>query len=332
MRTLQIHVTRRCNLECRHCYTASGPSARETLDAALLREAITDAGALGYRLITLSGGEPFLYAPMAVLFSHVKALGLSASVVTNGMFLDERRLAPLMGVLDLCVISLDGAPERHNAMRANPRAFETMADKLGALRASGIPFGFLFTLSAENVDEIDWAADFAAAEGAAMLQIHPLDIAGRAEGDAALEAAEPDSDIGMAAAERAAAAMRRYWGRLRVVVDFKPRLPEHGAAPRASCGREPGFSDIANPLCIETDGTIVPMGHGFARQFAVGRLGAGRLSAMAKRWMEDGRGAAYRALVEDARARADAPDAPLLANMAKDIRHASHAAGAHAAA
>jgi MoaA/NifB/PqqE/SkfB family radical SAM enzyme len=328
-RTLQIHVTRRCNLKCLHCYSSSGPDAREALSPELLRAALTDARSLGFGFATLSGGEPFLYAPMAQVLGHAKALGMRAGVVTNGMYLDARRLAPLQSILDLLVVSLDGAPDRHNRMRAHPRAFQTMADKLPELRASGVPFGFLMTLTRDNIDDLDWVAGFAADAGAAMLQIHPLDLTGRAAETAALADAAPDAEAAVEAAYRAAALQRRMQGRMRVVIDFQPRLPQDGAAPLGVCdGARARFSDLAAPLCVETDGTIVPMGFGFSRDFAVGRLGDAPLRAMAQAWMEDGRAARYRRLIETTRARMRAEDAPRLSNLAHAYRRASWSSGA----
>src|SRR5216684_8156699 len=48
------------------------------------------------------------------------------------------------------------------------------------VRKSGIAFGFIFTLTQFNVNEIDWAARFAAEQGARLFQIHPLEEVGRA--------------------------------------------------------------------------------------------------------------------------------------------------------
>ncbi|SDZ77528.1 radical SAM protein [Rubrimonas cliftonensis] len=333
-RTLQIHVTRRCNLTCRHCYSSSGPDVREALEARALTAALDDAAALGFTFATLSGGEPFLYPAAPEIVAHAKGLGMRTAIVTNGMYLDPRRLAPLQGALDLLAVSLDGAPARHDWMRANPRAFETMAAKLPALRDSGVPFGFLFTLSRDNVGEIAWAAEFAVEQGAALLQIHPLDTTGRAEGDAEMAAAKPDDDAALRAAEAATAAQARWEGRLKVVLDYQLSMPgSPEIAPeiaRGRCGREAGFADVTSPLVIESDGAILPMGHGFARRFAVGRLGQGRLAQMAADWMRDGRAEAFRDLVArtrvETRAETEAAATPRLRNLAHAYRRASLAA------
>lgn len=332
-RVLQIHVTRKCNLKCLHCYSSSGPEETETLPVAQLLDAVRDAKALGYTLVSLSGGEPFLYPDMEELLGFAHGLGMRTAVVTNGMFLDKRRLDGLKGVLDLIVVSLDGAPERHNRMRANPAAFEVMSRKVPALRDSGITFGFLFTLSRDNAHELDFAADFAADAGAAMLQVHPLDTeSGRAAEGGTFDGLDPDIPTALIAGRRAYDAQKRLDGRLRIIVDFQPRLPDDMRPDVVDCGRKKSFADQVYPLCIETDGAIVPMGHGFSREFMMGQLGEQSLASMAKAWSHSGRAARYEALITRIATEANAPEAPELQNLAQTLRRESHGVGARIAA
>jgi Fe-coproporphyrin III synthase len=46
-RVLQVHPTRRCNLSCLHCYSYSGPTARDELPPPLLDKLVVDAASLG---------------------------------------------------------------------------------------------------------------------------------------------------------------------------------------------------------------------------------------------------------------------------------------------
>ena len=69
------------------------------------------------------------------------------------MLLDERRLESLQGRLDLLAISLDAMPASHNRMRNHDHAFETMLSRLLSIQSSGIPFGFLFTLTHQNFQD-----------------------------------------------------------------------------------------------------------------------------------------------------------------------------------
>ena len=47
-RVVQIHATRRCNLQCRHCYSSSSPRASEALTPGVLRTALDELVAHGY--------------------------------------------------------------------------------------------------------------------------------------------------------------------------------------------------------------------------------------------------------------------------------------------
>ena len=179
-RVLQIHPTRRCNLRCLHCYSSSAPQERDEVDVALLREALTDAAAEGYNVVGLSGGESILYRQLADLLDHAHGCGFITTVTSNGMLLDASRLRMLRGRVDVLAISLDGVPESHNRIRASDRALETMAARLDEVQNSGIAFGFIFTLTQYNLDELEWVAKFALEHGAKLLQIHPLEEMGRA--------------------------------------------------------------------------------------------------------------------------------------------------------
>jgi hypothetical protein len=47
------------------------------------------------------------------------------------------------------------------------------------------------------------------------------------------------------------------------------------------------FADILSPLIIEADGTVVPIQHGFARQYALGNLRQASLKQLAANWRRE---------------------------------------------
>jgi MoaA/NifB/PqqE/SkfB family radical SAM enzyme len=290
-RVVQIHPTRRCNLRCLHCYSSSGPEERAELPAALLRDALDDASGEGYNVASFSGGEPTLYKPLRTLLEHARSLGLFTTVTSNGMLLDSRRLSMLEGAVDLLAISLDGVPASHNRMRADRRAFEAMAGNLQRIRDSGIPFGFIFTLTQYNLNELDWVANFALEQGATLLQTHPLEDAGRAV--RLLRGQVPD-EIESSFALLAVARIQAIVGsRLAVQLDFVNRdyvrsRPERLFADESGA-REPKvpLAELVAPLVIEADGTVVPLRYGFAREFAFGNLTEAPLGELTALWRRD---------------------------------------------
>jgi MoaA/NifB/PqqE/SkfB family radical SAM enzyme len=287
-RALQIHPTRFCNLTCLHCYSSSGPHQREALDAPLLVDAITQAGAEGYNDIAFSGGEPILYGDLRRLLEHAKSLGMLTSLTSNGILLKGERLARLQGVTDLLAISLDGVPESHDTMRNAPQAFERMRANLDGVRTTGIPFGFIFTLTQHNLHELRWVTAFAVEQGASLLQIHPLEEVGR--GKTELRGQRPDELEASFAYLQTIRMQAEVGNALAVRVDLVHRERLREAADRLNAGTcdarpaDRSLSDIINPLVIEPDGTVVPLQYGFSRRCQVGNLHRTSFSAMAAEW------------------------------------------------
>jgi MoaA/NifB/PqqE/SkfB family radical SAM enzyme len=84
--TLWIQITGTwCNLECRHCINASGPTAPwlKPLDAGTVRRAIAEAEAAGVKEIYFTGGEPFLHGEILPLLERALEAA-PTTVLTNG--------------------------------------------------------------------------------------------------------------------------------------------------------------------------------------------------------------------------------------------------------
>ena len=177
---LQIHPSRHCNLSCRHCYSSSAPEARGGLDPARVVALIQDAAAEGYRALSISGGEPFLYAGLAETLRAARECGMQTLVATNGYYLDSNKYRKCRSDIDVIALSIDGLAEEHNAMRGRPDAFAALMRAAAILRADGKPFAFIHTVHNRNWHEVDQIADIAESAGAQSLQLHPLEVAGRA--------------------------------------------------------------------------------------------------------------------------------------------------------
>jgi MoaA/NifB/PqqE/SkfB family radical SAM enzyme len=253
----------------------------------LLAGVLPDAASLGYRVASVSGGEPLLYAPLEQLLAACHTAGLATTVTTNGMLADARRMERLAAHCDLLAISLDGVPESHERMRGSRRAFDSMRDNLPGIRASGIPFGFIFTLTYHNVHELDWVARFAAEEGAALLQIHPLESVGRAVQE--LPESLPDGRENAVALLEAARIRELYADRMQVHLDLATlpalrRSPERVFACTRSLCADSTFAEALAPIVIETSGQVAPMEYGFARPWCMGSIHDAPLGELLPRW------------------------------------------------
>lgn len=270
-RIVQVHPTLTCNLRCTHCYSASGPALRGELDLGLLRDALTDAAALGYRAVAVSGGEPLVYRSLVPLLEHARSVGLRTLVTTNGTLLDDARAERLRPLVDVLAISVDGPPAIHNEVRASARAFQQTERGLAVAAAHGFKFGIIHALSKRTWEHLAWLGDFAVEHGAVLLQIHPIERVGRAAEGMAGDA--PDDET-LARAWLLAAAIESVHPGLVVQYDVFDRelVRERPELVYAAGGDEaPGI------LVVEEDGTISPVTYGMSRAFAVCNLKQQRL-------------------------------------------------------
>ena len=286
---LQIHPTRRCNLRCKHCYSTSGPEIAGELRIDAIERLLEEAVPEGFNAIALSGGEPLVYRSLPRLLETARRLRLFTSVTTNGLLLDARRMAAIAPHVSLLAVSVDGVPESHDLLRGRAGALARMRPKLAHVRAAGVPLGVIFTLTLGNLHELAWVAEFAASEGAHLLQVHPLEQAGRAREYELL----PPDDLELAYAFVEVARLQTlHRGRLTIQFDAADRALVEREPYRAFAIPTPApdmvldqpLADVVSPIVLQDDGWIVPVQHGFSRRYAIARLGDGTFSAQAARW------------------------------------------------
>lgn len=113
LRYLEIQVTWRCNLACRHCYL--GPASPQDLPVASFAHLVREFEALGGLRLLVSGGEPLTHPQWPELNAALAALPVRRVLLTNGLLLDEARLGELH--FDEVQVSLDGTAAGHDLLR-----------------------------------------------------------------------------------------------------------------------------------------------------------------------------------------------------------------------
>ena len=109
-RIIHLHPTRLCNLACLHCYSESGPHQRGALDLGTVTSGLEVLRAEGYKVVSLSGGEPLVYRDIGAVVGAAKALGFRVTMITNGLLVSGRNAA-VVAELDGMAVSFDGLPK-----------------------------------------------------------------------------------------------------------------------------------------------------------------------------------------------------------------------------
>ncbi len=284
---LQVHPTRRCNLVCDHCYSMSGPAEREDLPLEILSACLGDAFDLGYRQLAVSGGEPLLYAHLPELLARGRDLGMLNTVTTNGMLIRPdrwRRLAPL---IDILAVSIDGREAEHDQIRRREGAFAKTVANLKICRESGVPFGFIFTLTQFNADSIEFVVRLAKETGARSVQVHPLTLHGRA--GLTMLGARPDGTELLAAMLEAVRLGKEL--KVPVTVDalsIQQLLAYRGHLVPLLPVRS--LIVVAPVLVVEPSGIVTPLTHEVNRKLGLGSLLRAQLSSLASDWISAGTG------------------------------------------
>lgn len=122
-RSLDIEITRRCNLRCDYCFVGWSRDWTSDLPRAVAEEVIRE-GAGRFDLLHITGGEPFARRDLFDLLDLAFALGYPAALInTNGTMLrdgDIARLGAYGGRVALSV-SFDGPAHLHDAIRGEGR-------------------------------------------------------------------------------------------------------------------------------------------------------------------------------------------------------------------
>ncbi len=129
------NLTKRCNLECAHCYISAGPheTAVAELETGECRRIVDEILAANPApLLILSGGEPLLRADLETIARQASAGGATVVVGTNGTLLTDQRVASLQdaGVTGVAV-SVDSLRPKGN--RAELRGLLEWATEQGAV-------------------------------------------------------------------------------------------------------------------------------------------------------------------------------------------------------
>lgn len=176
---LQLHITGRCNLRCRHCYIDSHTKEMTLTD---IRRVLAQYDALLDQLrhqrkepviahLHITGGEPLAHRRIGSVLSLLakKKTKYRMAIMSNGTLLTPELLEQLKELdLKAFQLSLDGTPQTHDAIRgAGNHAAVVRA--MGLLRQWKIPVRVSFTANEENFREFSHVAQVCREHGVSSL-------------------------------------------------------------------------------------------------------------------------------------------------------------------
>ncbi|MCG8544752.1 MAG: radical SAM protein, partial [Alphaproteobacteria bacterium] len=175
------NLIRRCNLNCKHCYSLSADVAFPgELDTADVFAVMDDLKRFRVPVLILSGGEPLLRPDIFEISKRAKELGFYVGLSTNGALIDRpmsRRIAAIG--YDYVGVSLDGIGPVHDRFRRQDGAYDASLRGIRLCRDLDIKVGLRFTMTEHTVASLPQLLDLIDAEDIDKFYLSHLVYAGR---------------------------------------------------------------------------------------------------------------------------------------------------------
>ncbi len=151
-------ITRRCNLTCVHCRSASTMEVTGHPDFSLdqAKAVIDDITSYASPVLVLSGGEPLLRPDVFEIAAYGTAKGLRMCLATNGTLVTSECCRNIKeSGIRMVSLSLDGASAAtHDNFRNQQGAFAGTMEAIRLFNDAGIPFLINSSFTMRNRKEI----------------------------------------------------------------------------------------------------------------------------------------------------------------------------------
>lgn len=244
-RRAYLHVTQRCNLNCRFCYSEN--ALRNHLDDPSLvdlKKAIDFLANWKATHLVISGGEPFLRDGLSEIALYARKAGIGEiTLITNGTLITRENLSPLAPSVDRVAISFDGWSSASPAWLRGEQRFGTLRQKTKLVSNAGIKPHIIVTLHHKNIGDIPAYRALATDLGASLSFSMLLAREGHADGFVLTD--EELKALGKGEAE-------------------------HGGLSSISCRKTCGAGTTS--LSVDADGTVYPCHMLHQPKFAMGNI------------------------------------------------------------
>ncbi len=150
LRYLELQITKRCNLRCKHCFLGERMDVDLPIDK--ITKILKDFEELqGLRLL-ITGGEPLLHPQFYKINNLLPKLAFRKILFTNGLILTEDWLNKLK--VQEIQISLDGIKEGHESLRGK-NTFDRTLSAIKRAITKGFDVSVATVIHKKNLHEFD---------------------------------------------------------------------------------------------------------------------------------------------------------------------------------
>lgn len=166
----------RCNCRCLMCDIWKRDSVQE-ISADQFNRQLTSIERLGVEWVVFSGGEPLMHSGLFGFCSELRRRKIRVTLLSSGLLLG-RHAADICEYADDVIVSLDGPPQVHDAIRRVTHAFDLLAAGVERIHAidSAFPVTARCTVQRRNCTQLVAAVAAARSLGLKSISFLAADI------------------------------------------------------------------------------------------------------------------------------------------------------------
>lgn len=158
--TMELELSRECNLRCIYCYADSGERRTDELSYEEIVSAIDQAVELGARkIVVLGGGEPLCYPKIFDVLTYLYESGVEIELFTNGTLITDEIARTLVRLGVKPVIKMNSLrPDVQDVLAGKKGAYTAIRQGLSLLMEAGyareLPLGAQTVVCRHNLEEL----------------------------------------------------------------------------------------------------------------------------------------------------------------------------------
>jgi radical SAM protein with 4Fe4S-binding SPASM domain len=150
LRYLEMQITDKCNLSCKHCYISNKSFSELSINQ--IRVILKEFEEMQGLRVLITGGEPLIHSRFKEINEMLPEFSVRKVLFTNGLLLNRKALKNLN--IDEIQISIDGLKDAHDSLRGKG----TFRLAIEAVKRA-IDYGFKVSISTmvhpKNLDDFD---------------------------------------------------------------------------------------------------------------------------------------------------------------------------------
>jgi radical SAM protein with 4Fe4S-binding SPASM domain len=150
LRYLELQITDKCNLTCKHCYL--GDTHGRELSPLELKKVLDEFEAMQGLRLMITGGEPLMHGRFREFNELLPEYAFRKILFTNGLLLDRDMIRALR--VDEVQLSVDGMARGHDYLRG-PGSFQKVMKALEAAVEEGMAVSVATMIHEGNIGEFE---------------------------------------------------------------------------------------------------------------------------------------------------------------------------------